>query len=290
MAIGKDIKTKIYRLLGLVFGALLLALNYNLFLLPHNLVIGGTSGLSIIFQDYVDPTLFINISTIFLLVVSYILLGKKYTGKTILGSLLFLLFVNITNPLCKIIVPMLNFEEFFVTIILVGIVYGVANGIIFKSGYNTGGTDVIIQILTKYLKMPSGKSSTIINAIIVLLGGLSFGIPRVIYAFFVLFIGANLMDRIMIGISDSKVFYIYTKESSKLRDIIIEQFKTGYTMLPTLGGYSHDKGHLLMCVVNTKDYYEFKEIVLEVDPDAFVVVNDCYDVNGGVKKKNLPFM
>ena len=290
MAIGKDIKTKIYRLLGLVFGALLLALNYNLFLLPHNLVIGGTSGLSIIFQDYVDPTLFINISTIFLLVVSYILLGKKYTGKTILGSLLFLLFVNITNPLCKIIVPMLNFEEFFVTIILVGIVYGVANGIIFKSGYNTGGTDVIIQILTKYLKMPSGKSSTIINAVIVLLGGLSFGIPRVIYAFFVLFIGANLMDRIMIGISDSKVFYIYTKESSKLRDIIIEQFKTGYTMLPTLGGYSHDKGHLLMCVVNTKDYYEFKEIVLEVDPDAFVVVNDCYDVNGGVKKKNLPFM
>ena len=290
MAIGKDIKTKIYRLLGLVFGALLLALNYNLFLLPHNLVIGGTSGLSIIFQDYVDPTLFINISTIFLLVVSYILLGKKYTGKTILGSLLFLLFVNITNPLCKIIVPMLNFEEFFVTIILVGIVYGVANGIIFKSGYNTGGTDVIIQILTKYLKMPSGKSSTIINAVIVLLGGLSFGIPRVIYAFFVLFIGANLMDRIMIGISDSKVFYIYTKESSKLRDIIIEQFKTGYTVLPTLGGYSHDKGHLLMCVVNTKDYYEFKEIVLEVDPDAFVVVNDCYDVNGGVKKKNLPFM
>lgn len=290
MAIGKDIKTKIYRLLGLVFGALLLALNYNLFLLPHNLVIGGTSGLSIIFQDYVDPTLFINVSTIFLLIISYILLGKKYTGKTILGSLLFLLFVNMTNPLCKIIVPMLNFEEFFVTIILVGIVYGVANGIIFKSGYNTGGTDVIIQILTKYLKMPSGKSSTIINAIIVLLGGLSFGIPRVIYAFFVLFIGANLMDRIMIGISDSKVFYIYTKESSKLRDIIIEQFKTGYTMLPTLGGYSHDKGHLLMCVVNTKDYYEFKEIVLEVDPDAFVVVNDCYDVNGGVKKKNLPFM
>ena len=290
MAIGKDIKTKIYRLIGLVLGTLLLALNYNIFLLPHNLVIGGTSGLSIIFQDYVNPTTFINVSTIFLLLVSYILLGRRYTRKTIVGSVLFLLFVNITSPLCQKIIPMLNFDEFFVTIILIGIIYGIANGIIFKSGYTTGGTDIICQILTKYIKMPSGRSSIMVNAVIVILGGLSFGIPRVIYAFFVLFISSNLMDRILIGISDSKVFYIYTKESSKLRDIIIEHFKTGYTILPTLGGYSHDKGHLLMCVVNTRDYYEFKEIVLEVDPDAFVVINDCYDVNGGVKKKNLPFM
>ncbi len=287
---NKETKTKIYKLLGLIFGAFLLAINYNLFLLPHNLVIGGTSGLSIIFQDYIDPTIFINFATIILLLIGYLCLGKEYTKKTIIGSLLFLLFVSLTKNWCAAIAPKMNIDEFIVTVILVGILYGVSNGIIFKTGYTTGGTDVIVQLLTKYLKIPEGKSSTYTNAVIIILGGLSFGIARVIYAFFVLYISSYLIDKIIIGISDSKAFYIYTNEGSKIKDIILETFKTGYTLLPTLGGYSHEKGELIMCVVNSRDYYQFKELVLKIDPNAFVMINDCYDVNGGVKKKNLPFM
>lgn len=281
---------KIYKLIGLVIGTFILALNYNLFLLPNNLVIGGTSGLSIIFKDFINPTVFIYIATFILLLVSFVSLGYEDTKKTVVGSLLYPIFVTLTEPIAAVIIPNLVFEEFIVTAILTGVFYGVANGMIFKTGYTTGGADVIIKILTKYLKTPEGKSSTYMNAIIILMGGFSFGFPRVVYAFFVLFIGSYLIDKIMIGISDSKVFYIYTKHSLKIRNVILEELKTGYTILPTLGGYSHDNGELIMCVVNTNDYYLFKELVLNVDREAFIVVNDCYDVNGGVKKKNLPFI
>ena len=287
---NKNLKKKIFRLIGLTVGAFILAVNYNLFLLPNNLVIGGTSGLSIIFQDLIDPTWFINIATILLLLVAWIFLGREYTRKTIFGSILFLVFVSLTKNMCANLADSIKIDDFIVTVILVGILYGVSNGLIFKTGYTTGGTDVIVQMITKYLKVPEGKSTTYTNAAIILLGGISFGIARVIYAFFVLYISANLIDRIIIGISDSKVFYVYTAEGSKVKDVILETFKTGYTILPTLGGYSHEKGELIMCVVNSRDYYHFKEIVLQIDPDAFMMINDCYDVNGGVKKKNLPFM
>lgn len=281
---------KIYKMISLIVGTFLLALNYNLFLLPNNLVIGGTSGISIVFKNIIDPTVFIYVATFLLLIVSFIFLGYDDTKKTIVGSLLYPLFVTVTKPLAAILIPKLVFEEFIVTVILTGLFYGVANGIIFKTGFTTGGTDVIIKILTKYLKIPEGKSSTYMNGIIILIGGFNFGLPRVVYALFVLFLSTYLIDKIMIGISDSKVFYIYTKNSKKIRDVILEELKTGYTILPTLGGYSHNNGELIMCVVNSGDYYLFKEIVLNIDPDAFMLVNDCYDVNGGVKKKNLPFI
>lgn len=281
---------KIYKMISLIVGTFLLALNYNLFLLPNNLVIGGTSGISIVFKNIIDPTVFIYVATFLLLIVSFIFLGYDDTKKTIVGSLLYPLFVTVTKPLAAILIPKLVFEEFIVTVILTGLFYGVANGIIFKTGFTTGGTDVIIKILTKYLKIPEGKSSTYMNGIIILIGGFNFGLPRVVYALFVLFLSTYLIDKIMIGISDSKVFYIYTKNSKKIRDVILEELKTGYTILPTLGGYSHNNGELIMCVVNSSDYYLFKEIVLNIDPDAFMLVNDCYDVNGGVKKKNLPFI
>lgn len=287
---NKEKKIKAFKLFGLILGAFLLAINYNVFLLPNDLVIGGTSGLSIIFKNIINPTIFINIATIILLLLGYLLLGKEYTKKTILGSLLFLLFVTATKPLCNFLLTHAHLEEFIVKAILIGILYGISNGVIFKSGYNTGGTDVIVKIISKYLKIPDGQASAYTNGCIVLLGGVSFGITKAIYAFFVLYISSYLIDKIVIGISDSKVFYVYTRKSSKVKDIILEKFKTGYTILPTLGGYSHDKGEFIMCVVNSKDYYEFKEVVLELDPEAFMVINDCYDVNGGVKKKNLPFM
>ena len=77
----KNVKKEIFRLTGLIIGAFILAINYNLFLLPNNLVIGGTSGLSIIFKNVINPTVFINVATILLLLIGYVFLGKDYTKK-----------------------------------------------------------------------------------------------------------------------------------------------------------------------------------------------------------------
>lgn len=94
----------------------------------------------------------------------------------------------------------------------------------------------------------------------------------------------------MFGMSDSKLFYIYTKKVRKIKKLILEDFETGFTIIPSKGGYSKKSGYMLMCAISNRDYYEFKQKILEIDPNAFIIINKCYEVNGGVKRSNLPFI
>lgn len=277
------------RLLLLFVGATLLAFTYNLLLVPNNLVIGGTSGLALIFQKLfgLNVTVFLYIITFILLMMSYIFLGKKETQFTMIGSLLYPIMVSVTAPLAAYLKEFLSFDSFLVVSLIIGLADGLANGIIYKSGFNTGGSDIIMKIISKYAKIPEGKSVLYTNIVIILAGGFVFGINKMIYAIIILYIDTTLIDRILIGISNSKQFLIYTKETKKVRDYILKELKCGVTLINTKGGYQEKSGKLLMCVVSTRDYYSFKEAILEIDPQAFFVINDCYEVQGGVNPNNL---
>lgn len=278
--------------LRLVVSALamfLLALNYNVFLVHNNLVIGGTSGLAIILNHLfgISISLIILTFNIVLIVISYFALGSEQTRRTIIGSLLYPLFVELTIPLANYLIPHTNFDNFLLTILVTGLIYGFTTGVIYKTGYTTGGADIIMQIVNKYFHIPTGKASLFVNGIIVGVAGLMFGIPKMLYAIIIIVINTILVDKILIGISDSKMFFIYTKKEKEVADFIINEINAGYTILTTEGGYSKTKRKMLMCVVPTRDYFLFKESVLLIDKDAFFVISDCYEVSGGVKRENL---
>lgn len=267
----------------------LLALNYNVFLVHHSLVIGGTSGLAIIINHLFDLSVsfIILVFNIALIIISYLTLGINQTRRTIIGSLLYPLFVELTIPLANILIPHTNFDNFLLTILVSGLIYGFASGVIYKMGYTTGGADIIMQIINKYFHIPTGKASLFVNGVIVGAAGLIFGIPKMLYAIIIIVINTILVDKILIGISDSKMFFIYTKKEKEVADFIINEINAGYTILTTEGGYSKTKRKMLMCVVPTRDYFLFKESVLEIDKDAFFVISDCYEVKGGVKRKQI---
>lgn len=278
------------RLLISTLSIFLLALNYNVFLVHHNLVIGGTSGLAIILNHLfgVSLSLIILILNIALIIISYFTLGKDQTRRTIIGSLLYPLLVELTIPLANYLIPHMNFDNMLLTILVTGLIYGFTTGVIYKMGYTTGGADIIMQIINKYFHIPTGKASLFVNGIIVAAAGVIFGLPKMLYAIIIIVINTILVDKILIGISDSKMFFIYTKKEKEVADFIIYEINAGYTILTTEGGYSKTKRKMLMCVVPTRDYFFFKESVLLIDKDAFFVISDCYEVSGGVKKK--PFL
>ena len=268
------------------------AMNYNLFLYANNLVIGGTSGLAIIVSSIseIPPSLFILSFNIILILLSFIFLGKEQTTRTIAGSLLYPIFVEITLPLCNRLVPYFQFDSLLLTVLLTGLIYGTCTGIYYKMGYTTGGADIVMQIVNKYFHISTGTASLAVNAVIVGIGALTFGFTKAIYAVIILIINSIIVDRILIGISDSKMFFIYTKKEDEVTGFIINQIHAGYTVLTTEGGYSKTKRQMIMCVVPTKDYFLFKESVLQIDKDAFFVISDCYEVAGGYKRTNLPFI
>lgn len=278
--------------ISFVFGTFCSALCYNLFFVPNNIVVGGMSGLGIIVERLTgfSAQAFIYISSFILLIVNFICFGKEETKRVVLGTFLYPLFVTFTAPIAKFLVLYLSFQEIWVTIILASLLYGFSSGLIYKYGYSTGGSDVIVKIGCKYLHMSEGQGVLIFNVFIILASAFVFGVDRAVYAIIIIVIGSTLVDKISIGISDSKKFMIYTRESSKIRHLISDDFKAGYTIFPTVGGYSHIKGAMIMCVIRNRDVNLFKLKILEVDPNAFFVISDCYEVQGGVKRSNLPFI
>ena len=152
---------------------------------------------------------------------------------------------------------------------------------IFKAGYTSGGTDILNQILHKYFKLSIGKSMLYTDGTITLSSSLVFGTNKMMYAIIVLYIVSIMSDRVILGISDSKAFYIVTDEEKAIKDYILKYLNHGVTIFNAKGGYAKEREHVLMCVLPTKDYYRLKAGILELDPNAFFVVTDAYEVFGG---------
>lgn len=274
-------KYKLRRYVEMIIGILIVAFAFNIFLLPNDIVFGGVSGLSIIVKDYlpIDPSTFILISSLLLLVVSYIFLGKEKTKGSIVGSILFPIFVNLTANLNQYI--NIDNSNILLSVIFDGILYGFGAGLVFKAGFTTGGTDIINQIVSKYAHVSMGNAILMSDGLIVLAGGFFFGITKLMYAIIVVYISGLITDRVLLGISNSKAFYIITNEDEKIRDYLLNELHHGVTIFSVKGGYTHKKDEVILCVVPTNEYYRVKEGIREIDDQAFFVICDAYEVFGG---------
>ena len=143
------------------------------------------------------------------------------------------------------------------------------------------GTDIINQIISKYCKITLGKSMLFSDGLIVLSSGLFFGINSMMYSIIILYIISLISDRVVLGISDSKIFYIITDREEEIKNFIIKYLNHGVTVFKAKGGYSKTKENVLMAVLPTKDYYRLKEGIKQIDKEAFFIVTDTYEVFGG---------
>lgn len=286
----KQVSTKSFltRFLSLLLGCFLLAIAFNVFFLPENIVYGGVAGVSIITEDVFgwDTSTFILISSIFLLVVSFFVLGWEQTKPSIIGSITFPLMVRLTANFGTYL--HFDISNTLLLVIFGGIVAGLGSGVIFKSGYTTGGTDIINQIIAKYAKVSIGKAMLMSDGIIVLCAGfflgeegVFFAWEKVMYAIIVLYLLSLMADKVMLGISASKCFYIVTSHETSVKKFLMSYLNHGVTVLDGRGGFTGDHKKVIMCIVPTKEYFVVKEAIHDIDPDAFFLVTDAYEVYGG---------
>lgn len=266
------------RYIFLLIGTMIYALAYNLFFFKNNIVYGGASGISIITRNIIDPSIMIMILNVFFLVLSLIFLGKRKTLDSVVGSLLFPAFVKLTANVGNYIT--IENDNLLLIAIIGGVCVGTAAGIIFKSGFTTGGTDILNQIVAKYFKVSLGTSMLMTDGIIVLVGGFFFGWTRVLYAIIVLYIINIMVDKVVLGISSSKAVYITTDEDDAVCDYLLNELKLGITLIETRGGYTNKKDQIIMCVVPTGDYFEVNAGIKQLDPKAVILVTDAYQTSG----------
>lgn len=278
-------KNRINRFIFLVIGAFIVALIYNCFIVPNNLVFGGIGGLAIIVNKVfgVNINLFINIVTVALIILSLILMGIKHTSYSIIGFAVYTIMINLTSPLSTFI--KVDFDSFLFAVIINSIIMGFGYGLIYRTGFNTGGSDSIVQIIQHFFHLPMGQVSNVINGIIVIIGAVNFGLIKTIYAIIFLKIMNYISDYIILGVSTSKLCYITTKHTKEVEEYLSEHLSTGYSLIESTNGIGLLRKPIIFIVVPNDYFYHLKEEVLRIDKNAKFISNDCYTVENGHMNK-----
>ena len=276
-----DENNKLYRIFLLFISLLISAVIYNMFLLPLNIVTGGTGGIAQItlFVFDIDPSFMVLILSLLCATISVAFLDFDKTASTIVVSFLYPAMVKLTEPLinCMPIEP----NDIFIVVIITGVILGFANGLMYKSGYSNGGLTVITQTLYQYFHIPVGKSGLIINGIIILAGGYYFGITVTIYAIISLYIRSIITDKVILGVSNNKAFYIITTEEEQVESFLMKDLGHNVTIFDVKGAFLEKKQKVIFSVIPSREYYRVTEGIKQIDESAFFVVTDSYEVVGG---------
>lgn len=273
-------KGRCVRYAQFLFGVLLVAAAFNIFILPNDIVY-GVSGLGVIFYRTlgIDPYIVILSGSIILLILSFILLGFDKTKNSIIGSLIYPIFVKLTANFVQYVD--LGTTETIVVVLFGAVITGFGLGLIFKSGFTTGGTDILNQIVSKYFKMSIGKAMFFTDGLIIFSSLFVFGWQKFIYSMISMYLISVMTDKVILGISQSKSFYIITEHETDVKKFILNHLSHGVTVLEGRGGYTGNNQKIIMCIIPTKEYFLAKEGIHEIDPNAFFLVTDAYEVYGG---------
>lgn len=276
-----SVKNNIKEYVFVIVGAAVIAFGFNVFLFPNQVASGGVSGISTILHGMFgwNAGIVQYAFNIPLFIAGVLVLGKKFGIKSFIGTVALPFFVILTDSWDPwTLNPLLG-------AIFGGIVVGLGIGLVFKGNASTGGTDLLAQIITKYTGLTLGTSVLLIDGIIAISAAIVFDLEKGLYALIGLYVTTKTIDIVQLGISQSKMVYIITQKETEVRDAIYKEINRGITKLPAFGGYTGEERPVLMVVVYQTEFTRLKQVVKIVDPQAFVIVSDAYEVLGeGFKK------
>jgi len=271
-----DVRESVMEYVFVIVGAAIIAIGFNVFLLPNQVASGGVSGISTILHGLFgwNPGFVQYAFNIPLFIAGVLFLGKKFGIKSFIGTITLPFIVLLTNswgPWTDN--PLLG-------ALFGGIVVGLGIGLVFKGNASTGGTDLLAQIITKYTGISLGTSVLLIDGIIAISAAIVFDLEKGLYALIGLYVTTKTIDIIQLGFSQSKMVYIITMKQDEVRDAIYAEINRGVTKLPAIGGYTGETRPVLMVVVYQTEFTKLKQLIKNVDPSAFVIVSNAYEVLG----------
>ena len=260
-------------------GSALFALGFAMFLIPNDINTGGISGLAMILRELLG---FGSIGTLTLLMnIPLFLIGGLKIGKRFFaGSLIGMVVSSVLMDLFALI-PFATPEP-LIGGLYGGVLCGAGLGLVFMAGASTGGSDILVRLLKKkYRNLPIGSISMMFDALVVLLTGLVFrDISKALYSGVVVFVCGQVIDAVVYRFDYSRVALIISKEHEKIAKAISDQLDRGATYLHGAGSYTHQNIEVVLAVVRKGQLAELKELVMDIDENAFVIVQEAHQVLG----------
>lgn len=226
--------------------------------------------------------------TIGLFILGAFLLGKQFAMKSVISTIVYPVFVTGLSQVATMFPKDTFVMPAYVATIYAGVLVGIGLGLVFRVNSSTGGMDILALILHKYLKIPEGTSVMIVDGLTVLLGVVTHGLTPALIGIMSVFVCGIAIDKtVMLGMQSAKNVMIISTEWKQIRRILLETVDRGVTILDGSGGYTQAPKPVLMCVIKQKQYPLLESSVLEIDPKAFIIVNDVHQVHGAGLHQNM---
>lgn len=263
------------KIIYIIISIIILSICVNMFLAPHDIAAGGITGLSIILEELysLDRSMVILISNIFILIITFIFLGKEIFLNTLIGSLLLPLFIGIIPHTMLI-------EDALLSMFFGSIFFGVAVSILYQNKASSGGTAVPPLIFKKYFNMNPSIGLFLTDGIVVILCLFVFTTDAFFLAITSIFITSVTMNYIKTGIRKKKLIYIISDKRELILNDILYVINKGVTLIPIKGAYKKHSSSMLMVTLDSKYYQRLVDIVNKHDKKAFMITDNVSDVHG----------
>lgn len=279
----KDVFNKIRKPLRtgfcLVLGNALLAFLVAAFVIPHKIIMGGTTGIGILLENFlhIDTAWIILILNVSLLLLGLIVLGKKFFFKTMVSSILYPLLLAGMQQIPGI--DTLT-DNSLIAVLFAGGLLGIAGGLVFRVGASTGGTDVINLCLNKWFHLPVAVFVYIVDFTILGAQALFSSPNGILLGIIFLIIETIVLDQVMIfGKSQIQIFVVSDKYE-EIRNALLHELEAGVTMTMIKTGHLDKEQQAVLCVIPPRKLYSANEMIRKLDPTAFVTVTKIKEVHG----------
>ncbi|HKL59759.1 MAG TPA: YitT family protein [Sphaerochaeta sp.] len=270
----------------IILGSLLTAVGIALFTAPAKIASGGVSGIATIFYHTLgfDIGLSILVLSVPLFILGVAIFGKEYGIRSLAGTLFLSLFTFLLNRFFGYggLLSYENVLSVLLSAIFGGVMMGIGIGLVMRSGANTGGTDIVAQIVARFTPLSMGSALFLVDALVISASGFIFSLEMALYATITVFITGTVIDRVVLsfGTRSAKTVFIVSEKLETIQKEILEQLGHGGTILSGIGMYTGLNRPVIMTVVSNHKVAQLTNIVHETDKQAFMVVQEAYKVLG----------
>lgn len=270
---------KVGWIISTILGGAIFALGFDLFLIPHGLNCGGVSGLSMVLVEVLGFSS-VGVLQILINIPLFLLGGLKIGKKFFVGSLIGMASSSLFIDLFSIIpVPQ---TEILLAIVYGAALCGVGVGLVFSAGTSTGGSEIVVRLLKlRWRNVSVGAFCLAFDVAVAVLTGIIFkDVTKTLYTAFTVFVTSRVLDVVVYRFDYSKVALIITKEYQQVALQIGQKLQRGATLLYGEGAYSHQDTKVVLTAVKRQQLAELKELVTNIDPAAFIIVQEAHQVLG----------
>ncbi len=277
-------------LLLVVAGNLLYALTVKLFLLPADLVTGGTTGIALAINHSlgIPVSMFVLVFNIVMLIAGYVLLGKKFAVTTLLSTFIYPIALELFD---RLLGDLVITQDILLCTLFSGLGVGMSLGSVIRAGASTGGMDIPPLVLNRYFRIPISASLYVFDFCILLAQAFWSTPEKLLYGILLVLTYTVVLDKLMLMGTARTEVKVVTRHPKEIRDAILQQLDRGVTMIYGEGGYLHQETQIIFSVISNRELPQVEKLIRGIDPESFLVVSRVSEVRGrgfSMSKKYYP--